>query len=143
MDDKAKKELDSLIQMVRNWKEGYLGWVESPDDLYVVDELREECMLMMMPYLVRLMETEYITPVELQEFCAEVEEVVRELNGDVRKWENNVGAGVNVAELYSQFKIHRDLLKVDGQVEKLVGVALVLVPALMARLGRCCGGCKK
>jgi hypothetical protein len=69
MEENVIKELDTLKQMLDNWKRGFLGWA-SPDgdNEYVLLEFKEEIDSQLYPYVTRLLESEHLSQSEAQEF---------------------------------------------------------------------------
>ncbi|MBW1990639.1 MAG: hypothetical protein JRI59_00645 [Deltaproteobacteria bacterium] len=69
MEDAVRKELDTLEQMVINWKESYLN-MATPEggDEYLADELRSEVTEYISPFVRRLFECKYLTSMEASEF---------------------------------------------------------------------------
>ena len=69
MEKNVREELDSLKQMMTNWKRGFLAWA-SPDgdNQYVLLEFTEEIQQHIYPYVTRLRETENLNDAEAKEF---------------------------------------------------------------------------
>lgn len=69
MEDNVRQELDTLEQMVLNWKQSYLS-MATPEggDEYLVEEFQFEVMEHLSPLVRRLFECKYITPEEFGEF---------------------------------------------------------------------------
>jgi len=84
MKENVTKELETLKTMLNNWKKGYLTWA-SPDgdNDHILLEFREDIDAQIMPYITRLLKTEYLTQAEATEFMdycyGEVEELKKEL----------------------------------------------------------------
>jgi hypothetical protein len=69
MEENVRQELDTLKQMVNNWKRGFLGWA-SPDgdNDHVLQEFTEEIQQQVYPFVNRLREMEHLTGSEAKEF---------------------------------------------------------------------------
>ena len=80
MEENVVKELETLKTMVLRWKKSYLGWV--PDDgegEYLLEEFSDEISTHVSPLIQRLVQNDYLTWSEAQEFLdycySQVEEV--------------------------------------------------------------------
>jgi hypothetical protein len=69
MQDNVRKELDTLEQMLFNWKANYLSFA-TPDggNDFLVEEFEQEITTYVSPYVRRLYECNYLSPVEAEEF---------------------------------------------------------------------------
>jgi hypothetical protein len=69
----VKKEVSDLKLMARNWKRGYETWIQLwEDNEYVYQEFTEDIVKHLHPYIERLVECEYLTPIEagiILEYC--------------------------------------------------------------------------
>jgi hypothetical protein len=90
MEENVIKELDTLKQMLDNWKRGFLGWA-SPDgdNEYVLLEFKEEIDSQLYPYVTRLLESEHISQSEAQEFMNYCYSQVEDLRDQLNKVETN------------------------------------------------------
>ena len=86
MDDNVRQELDTLKQMLNNWKRGFLSWA-SPDgdNDHVLLEFTEEIQEQLYPLVTRLRETEHLTNSEAQEFMDYCYSQVEDLRGQLRE----------------------------------------------------------
>ena len=90
MEENVIKELDTLKEMLNNWKRGFLTWV-SPDgdNEYVLLEFREEIDAQLYPYVTRLLETQYLSQSEATEFMNYCYGQVEDLRDQLDKVETN------------------------------------------------------
>ena len=90
MEENVIKELDTLKEMLNNWKRGFLTWA-SPDgdNEYVLLEFREEIDAQLYPYVTRLLETEYLSQSEATEFMDYCYGQVEDLRDQLDKVETN------------------------------------------------------
>jgi len=90
MEENVIKELDTLKQMLDNWKRGFLGWA-SPDgdNEYVLLEFREEIDKQLYPYVTRLLEAEHLNQSEAQEFMNYCYSQVEDLRDQLDTVETN------------------------------------------------------
>ena len=88
MQDSVRKELDTLEQMVFNWKASYLGFAtpEGGND-FLLEEFQEEIMTYISPYVRRLYECEYLSPGEAEEFMDHCYDQVEDLRRLMRELE--------------------------------------------------------
>jgi hypothetical protein len=88
MEENVRKELDTLEQMVLNWKQCYLGDA-TPDgnNDFLVEEFQEEISTYVSPYIRRLFQCEYITADEAQEFLGFCDRQVEDLHNLIREVE--------------------------------------------------------
>jgi hypothetical protein len=88
MEDSVRKELDTLEQMVLNWKASYLGFAtpEGGND-FLVEEFQEEIGTYVSPYVRRLYQCEYLTPEEAEEFMDQCYDQVEELRQMIQELE--------------------------------------------------------
>jgi len=86
VEENVRQELDTLKQMLNNWKRGFLSWA-SPDgdNDYVLMEFTEEIHEQVYPLLTRLRETEHLTNSEAQEFMDYCHSQVEDLRGQLRE----------------------------------------------------------
>jgi hypothetical protein len=69
MDDATKKELRDIGNMVINWTRSYTRQIDPHGgNEYLIHEFNEEIHLNIVPYMVRLVECEYLTNDELSKF---------------------------------------------------------------------------
>jgi hypothetical protein len=90
MEANVIKELDTLKQMLNNWKRGFLGWA-SPDgdNEYVLMEFAEEIQQQLYPYVNRLLEANHLSPSEAKEFMDYCNNQVEDLRDQLNKVETN------------------------------------------------------
>jgi hypothetical protein len=90
MEENVIKELDTLKQMLDNWKRGFLGWA-SPDgdNEYVLLEFKEEIDSQLYPYVTRLLESEHLSQSEAQEFMNYCYSQVEDLRDQLDTVETN------------------------------------------------------
>jgi hypothetical protein len=69
MEENVRQELDTLKQMMNNWKRGFLNWASpNGDNEHVLLEFTEEIQQHIYPFVTRLREAEYLNDVEAKEF---------------------------------------------------------------------------
>ena len=90
MEENVIKELDTLKQMLDNWKRGFLSWA-SPDgdNEYVLREFREEIDSQLFPYVTRLLQNEHLSQFEAKEFMDYCYSQVEDLRDQLNKVETN------------------------------------------------------
>ena len=90
MEENVRQELDTLKQMVNNWKSGFLSWA-SPDgdNDYVLLEFSEEIQEQVYPLVNRLRETEYLSDLEAKEFLDYCYSQVEDLRGQLGQVETD------------------------------------------------------
>ncbi len=90
MEENVRQELDTLKQMMHNWKSGFLSWA-SPDgdNDYVLLEFTEEIQEQVYPYVTRLRETEYLSDLEAKEFLDYCHSQVEDLRDQLRQVETD------------------------------------------------------
>lgn len=84
MESGIEKEVETIKQMMRNWRRGFLTWHEpGVSNDYILKEFQEEITDQLLPYVYRLMQTEYLTNAEalklMDECYAEVDVLKKEL----------------------------------------------------------------
>ena len=88
MKENVKKELDTYMMMIDNWRNCYVGWLEEPgDNTYIVDELKESIGTYIAPKMRRLMEEEYLTSDDATDFWHKLVKVIDDLAETVRKFD--------------------------------------------------------
>jgi hypothetical protein len=90
MEENVREELDTLKQMVDNWKRGFLGWA-SPDgdNDYVLQEFTEEIQQQVYPFVTRLREAEHLSGLEAKEFMDYCYSQVEDLRDQLSQVEND------------------------------------------------------
>ena len=90
MEENVRQELDTLKQMLNNWKRGFLSWA-SPDgdNDHVLLEFTEEIQEQLYPLITRLRETEHLTNTEAQEFMVYCHSQVEDLRNQLREVETD------------------------------------------------------
>ena len=90
MEENVQQELDTLKQMLNNWKRGFLNWA-SPDgdNDYVLLEFTEEIQEQVYPLVTRLRETEYLTAADVKEFMDYCHSQVEDLRDQLRQVETD------------------------------------------------------
>ena len=90
MEENVQQELDTLKQMLNNWKRGFLNWA-SPDgdNDHVLLEFTEEIQEQLYPLVTRLRETEHLTGSEAKEFMDYCYSQVEDLRGQLGQVEND------------------------------------------------------
>ncbi len=90
MEENVRQELDTLKQMVNNWKRGFLGWA-SPDgdNDHVLQEFTEEIQQQVYPFVTRLREMEHLSGLEAKEFLDYCYSQVEDLRGQLGQVEND------------------------------------------------------
>ena len=90
MEENVRQELDTLKQMLNNWKRGFLSWA-SPDgdNDHVLLEFTEEIQEQLYPLITRLRETEHLTNSEAQEFMVYCQSQVEDLRNQLREVETD------------------------------------------------------
>jgi hypothetical protein len=80
MEDNVRKELDTLEQMVLNWKRSYLS-MATPEggDEYLAEEFQSEVTEYVSPHVRRLFECNHLTPEEFGEFLERCHDHVQDL----------------------------------------------------------------
>ena len=92
MQENVRKELDTLEQMVFNWKANYLGFATSDgNNDFLLEEFHEEITTYISPYLRRLYQCEYLTVDEADEFLDYCYNQVEELRLQIQELENPPG----------------------------------------------------
>ena len=92
MEDNVRKELDTLEQMVLNWKVNYLGFATSDgNNEFLVEEFHEEITTYISPYLRRLYQCEYLTADETKEFLDHCYSQVEDLQLQIQELETPLG----------------------------------------------------
>jgi len=147
--ESMKKELDTLKQMVLNWRESYLGWIEDDNNEWLIGELREEIATYMEPQVRRFQEMKFLTTEEVYKFWTEIGKSVNDFAKDVMEGKKREKEKVEIDadKLLSQFNVHMGLIEgnhggYDFTIEqkiKLADIAVILVPALVQKLCKCRG----
>jgi hypothetical protein len=90
VEENVRQELDTLKQMVNNWKRGFLGWA-SPDgdNDHVLQEFTEEIQQQVYPFVTRLREAEHLSASEAKEFMDYCYSQVADLSDQLRQVETN------------------------------------------------------
>ena len=90
MEENVIKELDTLKEMLNNWKRGFLTWA-SPDgdNEYVLLEFTEEIQAQLYPYVNRLLEANHLSQSEAKEFMDYCYRQVEDLRDQLNKVETN------------------------------------------------------
>ena len=90
MEENVRQELNTLKQMLNNWKRGFLSWA-SPDgdNDYVLLEFTEEIQEQLYPLVTRLRETEHLTNSEAREFMDYCHSQVEDLRNQLREVETD------------------------------------------------------
>ena len=90
MEENVRQELDTLKQMMNNWKRGFLSWA-SPDgdNDYVLLEFSEEIQEQVYPLVSRLRETEHLSNSEAKEFMDYCYSQVEDLRNQLREVETD------------------------------------------------------
>jgi len=90
VEENVRQELDTLKQMLNNWKRGFLSWA-SPDggNDYVLLEFTEEIQEQLYPLVTRLRETEHLTNSEAREFMDYCHSQVEDLRNQLREVETD------------------------------------------------------
>jgi len=90
MEENVRQELDTLKQMLHNWKRGFLGWA-SPDgdNDHVLLEFTEEIQEQLYPLVTRLRETEHLNASEAKEFMDYCYSQVEDLRDQLRQVETD------------------------------------------------------
>ena len=90
MEENVRQELDTLKQMLHNWKRGFLGWA-SPDgdNDHVLLEFTEEIQEQLYPLVTRLRETEHLNASEAKEFMDYCYSQVEDLRDQLGQVEND------------------------------------------------------
>jgi hypothetical protein len=90
MEENVRQELDTLKQMVNNWKSGFLSWASTDgDNDYVLLEFSEEIQEQVYPLVNRLRETEYLSDLEAKEFLDYCHSQVEDLRDQLRQVETD------------------------------------------------------
>ncbi len=90
MEENVREELDTLKQMLNNWKRGFLGWASPEgDNDHVLLEFTEEIQQQVYPLVTRLRETEHLTSSEAKEFMDYCYSQVEDLRDQLRQVEND------------------------------------------------------
>ena len=90
MEENVRQELDTLKQMVNNWKSGFLSWASTDgDNDYVLLEFSEEIQEQVYPLVNRLRETENLTASEVKEFMDYCHSQVEDLRDQLRQVETD------------------------------------------------------
>lgn len=140
----VRKELDTLLKKLIDWRNDYLTEVtgEDNDECLIID-LQKDIETWMSPYVTRLTDVGHLTGAEEHEFWRDVAEQFDEFVQDVHD-----GKGIervveeDVEKLTAQFNLHKELA--DGghvgfeftmeQKVKMGDVARRLIPALLKKL---------
>jgi hypothetical protein len=88
MEENVRQELDSLEQMVLNWKRDYLEYAtpEGNND-FLLEEFREEISTYISPYLRRLFQCEHLTAQEAEGFLNQCYDQVDDLRAMIKELE--------------------------------------------------------
>ncbi|MEE9120653.1 MAG: hypothetical protein V3U56_05145 [Syntrophobacteria bacterium] len=90
MEENVRQELDTLKQMLNNWKRGFLGWASPEgDNDHVLLEFTEEIQQQVYPLVTRLRETEHLSGLEAKEFMDYCYSQVEDLRDQLRQVEND------------------------------------------------------
>jgi hypothetical protein len=90
MEENVREELDTLKQMLNNWKRGFLGWASPEgDNDHVLLEFTEEIQQQVYPLVTRLRETEHLSGLEAKEFMDYCYSQVEDLRDQLRQVEND------------------------------------------------------
>lgn len=86
MEDNVRKELDTLEQMVLNWKRSYLS-MATPEggDEYLAEEFQSEVTEYLAPHAQRLFECNHLTPGEYGEFLERCYSHVNDLRQTLKR----------------------------------------------------------
>ena len=90
MEENVRQELDTLKQMMHNWKSGFLSWA-SPDgdNDHVLLEFTEEIQEQVYPFVTRLREADHLSAAEAKEFLDYCYSQVEDLRDQLREVETN------------------------------------------------------
>ena len=90
MEENVRQELDTLKQMMNNWKRGFISWA-SPDgdNDHVLLEFTEEIQEHVYPFVTRLRETEHLSNSEATEFMDYCHSQVEDLRNQLRDVETD------------------------------------------------------
>ena len=88
MDEKVKKELETIKRLVLRWKKSYLGWAtpDGPNE-YLLEEFSEEITMYVSPLLRRFLDANYLSPYEHNEFLESCYSQINELREQIKKKE--------------------------------------------------------
>lgn len=88
MDEKVRKELETLKGMVLTWKESYRGWAP-PDGggEFLVKDFLEEIEEYVYPYVKRMFQCDYLTQFEVKEFMEFCYKEVEDLRNSLEEAE--------------------------------------------------------
>jgi len=90
VEENVRQELDTLKQMVNNWKRGFLGWASpNGDNDHVLQEFTEEIQQQVYPFVIRLREMEHLNASEAKEFLDYCYSQVEDLRNQLREVETN------------------------------------------------------
>jgi hypothetical protein len=88
MEENVRKELDTLEQMLFNWKASYLGFATADGgNDFLLEEFQEEISTYISPYVRRLFQCEYINATEAEEFMDQCYNQVEELRLQIQELE--------------------------------------------------------
>lgn len=144
--DKVREELDVFLNKLKDWRADY--WSQATgdsSDKFLIEDFQEEISTYMAPVIRRFREMEYITADEEQQFWGKAIIELNEFAEDIMSGklpEKPVEKEININELISRFKVHRDLIvggHIGKEIEKeqkikLSDIAIELIPELIRRL---------
>lgn len=80
MEENIRKEVETLKLMARNWKGGFMTWIEpGTDNSYVYQQFAEDIETHALPYIARLAEMDHLTSKEAKELIDYFYEQIKKL----------------------------------------------------------------
>jgi hypothetical protein len=89
VEENVKKELNTILMMINNWKNSYITWIsEDGGNEYILQEFIEELNSTVSPYLRRLTTLCFLSTDKMYDFWSKVNIEIKELSDKIKEVEN-------------------------------------------------------